>query len=566
MIVLRSAPGSTPLAALLTIRQLFRPRVLMVMWVAILGAASTGSANEAQYYLCKAARALGSASARAHIFGEVFGTDIPAEQFLAIADHMTAASIYISQAEALFGEPFATERMNRGTGARVLAMIENYLATYGTMSARQREERINQIFSVYDQGLHVTFVSSRPDAFQWNANCDTQVLRTCFNFGKAIIAAASAGTAARPRFVDGYQGQANEQMLQAIQSGLAIAMDTGARPPDGHANKICCGFGSPAEWAEKPAFARTSASGLYVGFEPIMLRIIADAVPAPNSPCWSDSSGWCSSTHSGTPWTSRMTLTDLRVYENDGSAGPRTYGTRFDQATTRYIGWEAHFAHTSPGRRIDFSIDYVIYSSDGHFAQGTLDTYLESDWTTSFHRVVWGWPQLGNWPVGYYRIDLFITGKKIGDTSFEIYAGQPPPPPPPVNPPPVNPPPVNPPPVNPPPVNPPFDCPVSAPSPNWDLETGPGAITQWYWDAGLSLYCGYLRSGGALNQYRLQPSGNGYFLGLWRLDTGVIDWTMRLDRDPPPDPSTGWVEAGPLFALQVDGTWKEISWWFGRVP
>jgi len=267
---------------------------LFVAFCVIFVAAGAANANWAQYDLCKAARALGNASARATIFAEVYGTRMPQEQLGAIKENLQAAANFLTEAEALFQEPFRTERNKKRIAATILRMIRNHIANLERISPKQRYHRINQIFNKYEQGIHYTFVSSRRDAYQWNANCDTQVFRTCFNFGKAEIAAASAGSR-RPGFVDSYQGGANEQMRLAIQSGLAIALDEGAKPWDGHAKKICCGFGSPAEWASVPRFTRTSPLSDYLGFAGTLLKIIQDAAVGPGAPCWSGEALVCAS-------------------------------------------------------------------------------------------------------------------------------------------------------------------------------------------------------------------------------------------------------------------------------
>lgn len=109
-------------------------------------------------------------------------------------------------------------------------------------------------------------------------------------------------------------------------------------------------------------------------------------------------------------------------------------------------------------------------------------------------------------------------------------------------------------------------CPAERPGRDPDLETGPGHIVQWYWTEGAGLYCGYLRQGGGLHQYTLEPSGNGYYIWGFNRATQSYERVMRMDRGPAPDPSTGWVESGTVFRINADGTLSNVGWWFGRLP
>jgi len=130
-------------------------------------------ANEAQYRLCQAGISLGQAEARVELFGKAFKGAIPGNQLTDIAANLTNASSAISSAEGLFNEPFATERSAKGYSSQAISKISGYATNTSGMSYSHKANYIKNIYGVYHNSLQYTFVSSRPDAFQWNPNCDS---------------------------------------------------------------------------------------------------------------------------------------------------------------------------------------------------------------------------------------------------------------------------------------------------------------------------------------------------------------------------------------------------------
>ncbi|MBI5892517.1 MAG: caspase family protein [Deltaproteobacteria bacterium] len=109
---------------------------------------------------------------------------------------------------------------------------------------------------------------------------------------------------------------------------------------------------------------------------------------------------------------------DMVKYEN------REYRTNFSQTNTRYIGWEIYIDHPIPDRKIDFKIESIWYYPDGSvFARYTHDTYVQTDWSTSYHNASYGWKDYSqsNWKTGTYRIDFYVSGQKIGSSAFTVY-------------------------------------------------------------------------------------------------------------------------------------------------
>jgi len=215
-----------------------------LLFTLIFAFSSQSYANEAQYRLCQAGISLGQAEARVELFGKAFKGAIPGNQLTAIASNLTNASSAISSAEALFNTPFSTERSAKGYGSQAISKISGYATNTSGMSYSHKANYIKNIYEVYHNSLQYTFVSSRPDAFQWNPNCDSLTLKACYHFGRASLASAVGGRYART-----YENAAVGSMNHTIVDGLAIAMDPGHKPFDGHAKKICCSFGSPGAWS-----------------------------------------------------------------------------------------------------------------------------------------------------------------------------------------------------------------------------------------------------------------------------------------------------------------------------
>lgn len=110
-------------------------------------------------------------------------------------------------------------------------------------------------------------------------------------------------------------------------------------------------------------------------------------------------------------------------------------------------------------------------------------------------------------------------------------------------------------------------CDPQRPPRPFDFETGPGFVTQWYWHSGHLMYCGYMRQGGGLSQYVLEPSGNGYYM--WGIDRamGAYRRVVRLDRAPAPPAGSAWTEAGPILIVDRYGTAVPNGhWWWGNWP
>lgn len=116
--------------------------------------------------------------------------------------------------------------------------------------------------------------------------------------------------------------------------------------------------------------------------------------------------------------------TSVRFFESPYNLLPRQkreYAYRFGNGKPRFIAWELNLSHPAPGSRVDFAIEQLWLRGDGsRLARQTAQTYIEPNWTTSYHNASWGWREPGKWRAGSYRIDLYVKGQRIGSGSFQV--------------------------------------------------------------------------------------------------------------------------------------------------
>ena len=124
------------------------------------------------------------------------------------------------------------------------------------------------------------------------------------------------------------------------------------------------------------------------------------------------------------PSSSHLPRPLLKFYERGNNNVPkkqRDYKTQFSKSTSRYISWELNLSHPAPGRGIDFEIEGVYYRPNGNvMARHIKKSYVKSGWTSSWYSFSRGWKTPGNWPLGKYRVELYIKGEKVTSGSFKI--------------------------------------------------------------------------------------------------------------------------------------------------
>lgn len=117
-------------------------------------------------------------------------------------------------------------------------------------------------------------------------------------------------------------------------------------------------------------------------------------------------------------------VTAVKLYEEGVDTVPpsrRAYGTRWPRSSLRALWWDLFLEFPDPGRRIDFRIDAVYTAADGRVVtRHSLDAFIEAGWITSQHTSGWGWASPGGWAPGKYRVELSVSGRRVGAAEFEV--------------------------------------------------------------------------------------------------------------------------------------------------
>jgi hypothetical protein len=96
---------------------------------------------------------------------------------------------------------------------------------------------------------------------------------------------------------------------------------------------------------------------------------------------------------------------------------------QFPKSTTRYVWCQIDVENLlyNVGEQ-DHKIIWKFYNPDGTLRGETkADFQIKREWYTAWIPSGWGWVQPGNWPVGTYRTEVWIDGKKSGEDIFTVY-------------------------------------------------------------------------------------------------------------------------------------------------
>jgi len=114
----------------------------------------------------------------------------------------------------------------------------------------------------------------------------------------------------------------------------------------------------------------------------------------------------------------------LRFFESGyepAQMGERAYDRQFRRDRSRYVNWEIHLTHRAREEGRDFQIDEIWYKPDGSvLAKQKLKSHLQESWLYSYHYHSWGWDEPSHWPLGKYRVELYVDGARIAAGSFTI--------------------------------------------------------------------------------------------------------------------------------------------------
>lgn len=105
---------------------------------------------------------------------------------------------------------------------------------------------------------------------------------------------------------------------------------------------------------------------------------------------------------------------------SDGTArNLRSYSNIFTTAS-RFVYWELNLTHPTRASKTNFEVQHIWYKDNQEWARGTLNTFLEPTWGSSYHNDGRGWPEAYKWTPGSYRVELFVDGEKITYGTFTI--------------------------------------------------------------------------------------------------------------------------------------------------
>ena len=114
---------------------------------------------------------------------------------------------------------------------------------------------------------------------------------------------------------------------------------------------------------------------------------------------------------------------NLRFYGKSVDYGSREYAKYFPKNTTRYVYGELNLKHPdAPFWKTDFELEVVYIKPNGDvFTRFTVDTYIESGWTSSYHTFSWGWDTPGYWQTGWFQVEVYYKGNLIASEQFSVY-------------------------------------------------------------------------------------------------------------------------------------------------
>jgi tetratricopeptide (TPR) repeat protein len=101
----------------------------------------------------------------------------------------------------------------------------------------------------------------------------------------------------------------------------------------------------------------------------------------------------------------------------------RRYLTRFPRSTTRYICAEVsakNLLYRKRAQSVKISVRYL--NADGSLrGEVTLTPQIPDDWASFVSAEGWGYAKPGNWPVGSYRVEVWMNASKLGETTYAVF-------------------------------------------------------------------------------------------------------------------------------------------------
>lgn len=173
---------------------------------------------------------------------------------------------------------------------------------------------------------------------------------------------------------------------------------------------------------------RSAALILAAGFALASLLAGCASKIAGTSPSPRKSAPTSASTSSSTTGFSSDYRFDKIIFFEAGKTAPeekkdRIASTRFNKATARYIYTQFEVTNNRyRGREHSHNMVFKYYNPNGSLRGNAGATFtIKPEWQTSWIFRGWGWENPGNWPAGKYRVEVWVDGRKVTQSYFEIY-------------------------------------------------------------------------------------------------------------------------------------------------
>lgn len=128
--------------------------------------------------------------------------------------------------------------------------------------------------------------------------------------------------------------------------------------------------------------------------------------------------------------SSQIKLDNIIFFEGGYEApdeSARTYTVTLPKSTTRFVWTKLQVVNLlyEKGEQ-KHHVLWKYYNPDGSLrGEVDADFTIQADWYTAWISHGWGWDEPGNWPVGNYRVELWVDNQKFGENYFSIYEDRP---------------------------------------------------------------------------------------------------------------------------------------------
>ncbi len=121
-----------------------------------------------------------------------------------------------------------------------------------------------------------------------------------------------------------------------------------------------------------------------------------------------------------------FTFKTMRFFEGGYNApeeSQRRFTVQFPKSTTRYVWCQIDVENRLYNvREHNHKVVWRYYNPDGSLrGEPGLDFRIKPEWYTAWLPYGWGWDQPDNWPIGTYRVEIWIDGQKMAQDFFTIY-------------------------------------------------------------------------------------------------------------------------------------------------